>query len=315
MGVTAFRSKASDATQIGPESVGVVDQNTSRIVAEIAVGFSSSLIAAGEDAIWLLDAEGSTLTKIDPTTNARDSPTGIPVSGVPTGLAAGEGSVWIALNEGSVLSVLELGPDLGELRQRIQLARRDRVFPVNFASVPLTVGEGAVWALERGLGRVRRIDPATGKFKTFAEGVGTTSSIVVDGRAVWLGGTLGVTKLDLHTGQRLGSEAVAPVHESATTSIAVGRDAVWFVGDSSTDLWRIDPLSVSIVASDPIGASPNAVAVADDGVVWVGGGSSTSVWRLDPETNEPKTIEVGATSGGLVADFGRIWTSPGASSG
>ena len=315
VGVTAFRSRATGGVQVQPLSVGVLDQETRRIVAEISVGFSSSLIAADESAVWLLDADGSTLTRIDPMTNARDSPTGIPVAGVPTGLAAGEGSVWIALNEERVLSVLELGPDLGQLRRRIPLAQRDRVFPVNFASVPLTVGEGAVWALERGPGTVTRIDPATGKRKRFADDVGAMSSIAVAGKAVWLGGSLGVTKLDLRTGRRLGSAPVAPARESATTSIAVGRDAVWFVGDSSTDLWRIDPLTVSIVASDPVGASPSAVAVGEDGAVWVAGGSATSVWRVDSETNEPKAIEVGATSGGLVAGFGRIWTSPGPSTG
>jgi hypothetical protein len=34
---------------------------------------------------------------------------------------------------------------------------------------------------------------------------------------------------------------------------------------------------------------------------------------VDPETNEREAIEVGPTSGGLVAGFGKIWTSPGAS--
>ena len=315
VGVTAFRSRTTSGMHVRPGSVGVVDPVAREVVAEIPVGFSSSLIAAGAGALWLLDADGRTLRKIDPTTNAPDSPTGIPVSGVPTGLAAGEGSVWIALNEGRVLSVLELAPDLGEPRRRIPLARDDRDFPVNFTSVPLTVGEGAVWALERGSGEVTRIDPAAGKPEPFADGVGAMSSIAVDGRAVWLGGKLGVTKLDPRTGQWLGTAPVEPMLDSFTTAIAVGRDAVWFVGDSSADLWRIEPVKVSIVASDPIGTSPRAVAVADDGAVWVGSRSSTSVWRVDPETNEPETIEVGATSGGLVADFGRIWTSPGASSG
>ena len=97
---------------------------------------------------------------------------------------------------------------------------------------------------------------------------------------------------------------------SATTSIAVDRKAVWFVGDSSTLLWQIDPLNPSILDSFPIGTSPSALAVAEDGAVWVAGRSVTSLWRLDPETNDDEKIGVGATSGGLVAAFGRIWTSP-----
>jgi streptogramin lyase len=245
---------------------------------------------------------------------AVDAPThGIPVDGEPTGLAAGAGAVWIALNEGRVLSVLEVGPEFGNLQNRIVLEERDALFSVSHSSVELTVDEGAVWALERALGQVTRIDPTTGRRRLLADGLGASSSIAVHGTAVWLGGTLGVTKLDLPTGRELESTPVEPVRESSTTSIAVGSDAVWFVGDTSAHLWRFDPLTVAIVGSVAIGPSPSAVAIAEDGAVWVADGSTTSLWRVDPETNEPETIEIGATPWGLVADFGRVWTSPGTS--
>ena len=130
-GVTAVRSRESGGTQVQPGSVGVVDPVARQVVAEIPVGFSSPLIAAGEGAVWLVDGEGSTLTGIDPKTNAFVLPRrGIPVEGVPTGLAAGDGSVWIALNEGRVLSVLEVGPEFRELRRRIPLEKSDDVISV-----------------------------------------------------------------------------------------------------------------------------------------------------------------------------------------
>ena len=69
VGVTAFRSRASGGAHVQPLSVGVVDHVARRVVDEIPVGFSSALIAAGEGAVWLLDPNGSTLTKIDPETN------------------------------------------------------------------------------------------------------------------------------------------------------------------------------------------------------------------------------------------------------
>ena len=312
-GVTAFRLRGSGGTRVHAGSVGVVDPGSRRLVQEIPVGFSSRLIAAGAGAVWLVDDKGNTLTGIDPETNdvvlARQA---IPWEGVPTGLAAGLGSVWIALNEGHVLSVLEVG-EVGNLRRRIVLEEReegDGVFSVFIAPVKLTVGEGAVWALEQGLDQVRRIDPATKIPERFAEGVGAASSIAVDGNAVWLGGNDGVRKLDLRYPTELESTSVPQALLSTTTSIAVSPDAVWFVGDSSTDLWRIDPVSVEILKSFPIGTSPSAVAVGEDGAVWVAGRSVASLWRLDPKTNEDETIAVGATSGGLVADFGKIWTSP-----
>ncbi len=211
--------------------------------------------------------------------------------------------------------MLEVGPELGNVRQRIVLERRDRVIPVAHAPVKLTVGEGAVWALVVP-GEVTRIDPDTDNAKPFVEGVGASSSIAVDGTAVWLGGADGgVRKLSLRTGLELESTRVPPVLVSATTSIAVGRDAVWFVGNESARLWRIDPASASIVNSIALGTSPSAVAVGDDGAVWVASASAASLSRLDPGTNDVESIAVGATSGGLVADFEKIWTSPGADAG
>jgi DNA-binding SARP family transcriptional activator/streptogramin lyase len=315
VGVNTYRSRSSGGTRIGPESVGVLDQGTRQVVHEIPVGFSSPLIAAGEGAVWLVDPNGRTLTKIDPETMAvvRPPTRGIPVDGEPTGLAAGAGAVWIALNEGRALSVLEVGPEFGNVRNRIVLEERGSLFSVSHSSVELAVEDDAVWALERAGGQVTRIDPATGRPTLIGDGFGASSSIAVNGNAVWLGGTLGVTKLDLRTGRELESTPVDPVRESASTSIAADADAVWFVGDTSAHVWRFDPLSVAIVGSVAIGPSPSAVAIPEDGAVWVADRSTTSLWRVDPETNTPETIDAGATSNGLVADFGRIWTSPGPS--
>lgn len=314
-GLAVLRSVSGSAAQVRPGAVGVVDPVTRRVVDDVPLGFSSPLIAAGEGSVWLVDPKGNTLAKIDPEANALVSPPrGIPADGIPIGLAAGEGSVWIALNEGRVLSVLEVGPELGERRRRIVLERRDAVFPVLFEPVKLAVGKGAVWALERGRGELVRIDPVTGGFKVLADGLGGSSSIAVTSDAVWLGGPDGVVKLDPRTGQELGRTPVEEVRESRSTSIAVGEDAVWFVGESSTRLWRIHPRSVLVVDSDPVGASPSAVAVDEDGTVWVASGALTSLARLQP-ANDVESVEVGATSLGLVSGFGRIWTSPGAAAG
>jgi DNA-binding SARP family transcriptional activator/streptogramin lyase len=315
-GVAAFRLRGSGGMQVQPESVGVVDPVGREVVDEIPVGFGTQppagrLLAAGEDAVWLVDRKGSTLTGIDPKTNDVVLERGIQAGGEPVGVAAGLGSVWIGLNEGKALSVLEMEPELGSTRERIPLEERDVVYSDYIAGVVLTVGDGAIWVLGRGLGWVRRIDPATKDAPVFAErGVGVATSIAVHGNAVWLGGGDGVTKLHLHDGSVLWNEPVPEALLSANTSIAVDDEAVWFVGDSSPRLWRIDPEDVSIENSSPIGASPSAVALAEDGAVWVAGSSVTWLWRLDPRTGHDERIPLGATSGGLVAAYDRIWTSP-----
>ena len=108
-------------TAIGPTSVGVIDPATNKLVADIPIGFTSSLIAAGEGSIWVVDPKGGTLTKIDPTTMIPEPSLAIPGSGgIPVGLAVGEGSVWVAVNQRRALVVLELGPELGNLRSTIR---------------------------------------------------------------------------------------------------------------------------------------------------------------------------------------------------
>ena len=97
---------------------------------------------------------------------------------------------------------------------------------------------------------------------------------------------------------------------SRTTSIAVGPGALWFVADSSTRLWRVDPASVTLLDSTPIGTSPSAVAVDGGGAVWVASSAITKLSRLDPPTDAVERVELGAKPQALVSGLDRLWTSP-----
>ena len=299
-------------TGIRPLSVGVIDPASSEIVADIPVGFESSLLAAGEGFVWVLDQKASTLTRIDPATmEVVGPPRGIPADGIPIALAVGEGSVWVAVNEGRTLAVIEIGPELGNVRGRIVLqTTQTGTFSVLREAVALAVGEHAVWALERGQGEVTRIDPQTGRPKRLAEGLGASSSIAAGGGAVWLGGINGVSKLDPATGAELGSTFVDGVLESETTAIAVGTDAVWFTGSSSAKLWQIQSGGETVLDSFPVGAGPSAVAVSAGGTVWVANSADESVSRVESGDDSSQRIELGASPGGIVTAFGRVWTSP-----
>ena len=143
-----------------------------------------------------------------------------------------------------------------------------------------------------------------------ADGFGGSSSIAVGTDAVWLGGPDGVKKIDPRTGANLGEESIEEVQSSRITSIAVGQHAVWFVGESGTRLWQILPESVSTLNSVVVGEGPSAVAVEKDGTVWVASSARTALSRY--EAGPVEEVDLGTTSRGLVYDFGRIWTSPGA---
>jgi streptogramin lyase/predicted Ser/Thr protein kinase len=311
-----FLRGSDGLSAVRPMSVGVIDPASGKLVADIPVGFESSLIAAGEDFVWLVDPKASTLTRIDPKTMEVVAPTrGIPGSGgIPVGFAVGEGSVWVAVNQGRRLDVLQIGPELGELRRTITIHTSPTgSLSVLRETVVLAIGDDALWALERGRGEVTRIDPATGVPKRLAEGYAASYSIAVRKGAIWLGGIAGVTKLDTQTGSELGSTFVTDVIDSTATSIAIGSDATWFVANSRARLWRIPPAGNTVDDSYQVGDGPDAVAVEKDGTVWTASGGDGSVSRLDPGQDSAVRIELGAATGGILTAFGRVWTSPGSS--
>ena len=301
-------------SHIEPGSVGVIDPATGELAAEIPLGFESSLIAAGEGFLWVLDPDAKTLTRIDPDTMEVVPPTrGVPADGIPMGLAVGEGSVWVAVNQGRRLAVLQIGPELEDLKQSITIERsRTGTLSIQRNTVVLTTGQGAVWALERGSSEVTRIDPVSGQPKTLTDGFGASLSIAVDEQAIWLGGINGVNKLDPKTGTELNHTPVNGVVDSSAASIATGKNATWFVANSRARLFQIPPAGDTVDDSYPVGEAPGAVDVAADGVVWTASGGDGTVTRLDPRDGSFETIELGAAPGGIVTAFGRVWTSPGA---
>jgi streptogramin lyase len=293
-------------------SVGVIDSSSGEVVADIPVGFESPLIASGEGLIWVLDPRASTLTRIDPRTMKVVGTRGVPANGIAMGLTVGEGSVWVAVNQGHRLAILQIGPELGELRRAIPIHQSRSSLSVLRETVVLTTGQGAVWALERGRGEVTRIDPATGTPKRLTEGHGASSSIAVEKDAIWLGGINGVIKLDPASGSELDSTFVTGVVDSTVTSIAVGEDATWFTANSRPRLWQIPPEGNTVLDAFDVGAGPTAVAVDDDGIVWVASSGDGTVARLDPAQGATETVDLGVGPGGIATAFDRVWTSPGA---
>ena len=301
-------------SHIAPGSVGVIDAASGDLVGEIPLGFESSLIATGEGFVWVLDPDAKTLTRIDPSTMEVVPPTrGVPADGIPMGLAVGEGFVWVAVNQGRSLAVLQIGPELEDLKQSITIERSPSgTLSIQRNTVVLTTGRGAVWALERGSSEVTRIDPVSGQPKTLTDGFGASLSIAADEEAIWLGGINGVNKLDPTTGTELNHTPVNGVVDSSAASIAIGKDATWFVANSRARLWQIPPAGDTVDDSYPVGEAPGAVDVDTDGVVWTASGGDGTVTRLDPRDGSFETIELGAAPGGIVTAFGRVWTSPGA---
>jgi YVTN family beta-propeller protein len=294
-------------SHIGPTSVGVIDASSNVLVADIPVGFKSSLIAAGEGYVWVADPDGSTLVRIDPATRI---PTrwGIEAGAVPTGVAAGEGFVWITVLKGGLLYLLKLGPDEVELRHQWPLgAATDSGFRPTVA-----LGGDAVWVLVPATGKLWRIDVATSGKQLVSSGVGDAVSLAVDQNAVWLATLNGVERLDPGTGRALKTFDLGGVGADEVKSVALGAGSVWYARSSDTNLWRIDPETNTLLGSTTVGRGPSGIAVGE-GAVWVANSRDGSVSRVDPKTQtETDRIELHAAPGGIVVADSAVWTSPGA---
>ena len=283
-GLAVLRSGSGSAAQVKPGSVGVVDPVTRRVVADVPLGFSSPLIAAGEGSVWVVDPEGNTLTRIDPETNAVVSPPrGIPGQRDPD-RAGRRRRVGLGRPQRRHVSSAcsRSGRSSGICADGSPSNERDAVVPCRLDPVELAVGGGAVWALERGRGELTRIDPARAAPKLLADGLGASSSIAVDRDAVWLGGPDGVRKLDPRTGLELGSTgggAGARVDDNLDRGRPRGRVV----------RRRIERTVVAHPSRERVDRglrsdreSPSAVAVDEDGAVWVA--SSCPQLALAPGT-------------------------------
>jgi DNA-binding beta-propeller fold protein YncE/tRNA A-37 threonylcarbamoyl transferase component Bud32 len=304
-----LRRDAEGLARIEPTSIGVIDPESSRLVDEIRLGFTSHLLTAGEGFLWAADQAGSTLARIDPD-QLRVDRFGIGADAVPLAIAAGEGSVWVAVNKrGRSIAVLQLDPQSPSRRPRAEavLKRATRGTISLRPATHLTVGESAVWAFEPADGDVWRIDPRTG-----AASLVTRSVVAVDiaaGRgAVWLGGYRIVTKLDPRSGEVLAKVGIVG-KQGDTAAIAIGPDAVWRVGNGAAELSRIDPEANAVVDTFDVGAEPTGVAVGE-GAVWVANSGDGTVSRVDPSSGDVRTIPLGVRASRIVAAYGRVWTSP-----
>jgi DNA-binding beta-propeller fold protein YncE len=166
-----------------------------------------------------------------------------------------------------------------------------------------------VWAIDPAFGGIWRIPSQQGNARKLTEGLDALS-LAAGSDAVWVAGASGVTKLDAVTGDSLGSALVGSQANAETASVALGQHAVWFAASSGRTLSKLDPQSVSITQTFPVGKGPSSIAV-EEGAVWVTNSRDGTVSRVDPRGGAPRTITLGQTPGGVVAAYGDVWTSPG----
>ena len=276
-------SEGRAAVSAADDSLGVVDARSGRLVADTGVGATPTAVAAGEGAYWVTNADGHTVSRIDPGTTAVVET--IPVGNGPSGIATGAGAVWVVNSLDGTVSRIDPGtntvvqndPRRGRaardrLRGRLGLGREHRRrndhedrprerqadHAAQVAATELAFGAGTLWASQRAAGQVVRIDPTTGK------------------------------------------QVFAPIHVgNGPTGIAFGDGAAWVANSLDGTVSRIDPDTNSVTAAVTTGNGPDAVAVDARGI-WVSNQFDGNVVRIDPGRNQvAQRVSVGSRLSGL----------------
>jgi ABC-type branched-subunit amino acid transport system substrate-binding protein/DNA-binding beta-propeller fold protein YncE len=298
-GVVAGRTGQGTAVG-GGDGVVVVDQRSEQVTDRLHVGAGPLAVAAGAGAVWVVNADDHTLSRIDPTGRRTvGAPFAVP-GYAPVGLAFGAGALWVAAGQASdkidfgavTTAVVRVDPVTGQPGDPIELRPRRNAEGFHRSGRQLTVGAGSVWAIDQGAS-VERINPSTGAVQVVVTAPGyRAAAISYGGDAVWVLGEV-LDQDGAPTGPYIWSInpvtlAVANLSRVSLTGasdLAVGAGSVWVASP-----WD------GLVARVPIGPQPavrtlvvrGATTVTFDDAtarLWVVDASAGTVSAVDAATN------------------------------
>jgi YVTN family beta-propeller protein len=295
---------------VAPNSVAVIDPETNKVVDTVPVGDSPGPIAAGAGALWVVNLNDRTLTKIDPRAHSTVDSIAVPVPGgrltPPLLVAAAGEDVWIWACQ---LTLFRVDPVSVQVVQQLEFLRAFGVFPGFTCAV--AAEKGSVWVpLGYPRAEVAHVEAASDApaaiGERFPARLGSRSGIAIGLGSIWLAAGSGpVQRLDPATGEITGTVRLG----GGPKAIVVGPDAAWVANEDEGSVTRIDPRTTSVVRSISVGADPVALAVGSD-AIWVANSGDGTVSRIDPATNTvTKTITVGHRPLGVAVADGLVWVT------
>jgi YVTN family beta-propeller protein len=291
-------------------SVAAVDPASGRVVAEVPVGATPAAVAVGEGAVWVLNADDQTVSRIDPRTKEVRT---LGMGATPTDLAAGRGSVWIG-NGGKLgraqfagttaTAVTRLDPRTGAVRATIPLPRAGRARS-NVAQSHIAVSGGFVWAIAPDYSLVR-IDSARGTITGRLREV-PAIAVVADESAVWVMDDRGVVARVGARSARVTARVRVPA--AGLSALAVGAGSVWATDPYQGTLWRVYPGARAVQRTIDVGVGADSVAFGE-GSIWVANSLQGTLARIDPATNRVvRSVPLGNTPRAVAVGAGLVWVA------
>jgi serine/threonine-protein kinase len=288
-------SGGGSVLSIVPNSLGIINPKTNRVVQGIPVGDTPTAVEVGESAVWVLNSNEQTVSRIDPTTRAVVRTIG--TGPAPNDLAVGGGAVWVS---SSNHALTRIDPDTGVTERTTKTPRAVRNPLAVSGPSSVAIGPAGVWATNTST--VARIEPTPARQFAIAE-AGCCNGIALGEGAVWVTGDAAVVRIDPRTGAETRIEL-----PFSSAYIAAGLGAVWVADHQHDSVWQIDSRTKQVVRTIQVGTNPAGVAVGA-GSVWVASGDGT-VSRIDPNSGHVvATITVGGTPEGVAVGAGAVWVT------
>ena len=305
-------------------SVALISSVSPQLRASFPVGGNPSSLAVAAGALWVLNADDQTVTRIDLTSHAERT---YGTDGTPLDLAAGDGSLWVVngarVPKARVPNPLVFLPrGLTPYAVPASVSSLDPTTAWTLATIPLPeqVGAGApplheialgargVWVINPD-GSVSRIDPYS---KLVVQTIRNLNPLGIASGAegTWViegGASAWVARLSPDS-EQIAKRVRVPA-SSLSGSIAVGAGAVWLTDPNEGVVWRIDLTPGPVERTIPLAPCVSDVAYGA-GAVWVANAQTGTVSRVDPRTNRvTQTIPVGNIPGRLTVGGGGVWVT------
>jgi DNA-binding SARP family transcriptional activator/ABC-type branched-subunit amino acid transport system substrate-binding protein/DNA-binding beta-propeller fold protein YncE len=299
-------------TPVAGNELAAIDPNSGRVVAAIPVGDVPSAVTVGEGAVWVLNINDHTISKIDPN-SLQLIKTFNPGTSPPTDLAAGDGALWVVNGDTGAdpLTVSRIDPKTYALLQTI----RPR-FPKPVGSAyqsgqrSIVAGQEGVWIADPLDGALWRIDPRTDTAGLPAPGTIASSVTLIKGGMWAVTFDNKAVLLDQRSGR---PRQQIKLTATALNDVTVGAGAVWAADPADGTLWKILPGQSPTTSTTPVGVGAHAVAYGA-GSVWVANGFDGTILKVDPTTGKVvQTITVGGVPRAITYGDGRVWVTVGSS--
>jgi YVTN family beta-propeller protein len=254
-------------------------------------------VTAGAGALWVANAGGGTVSRIDPRTRAVSQT--ITVGSGPAAVAVGAGGVWVVNTLDGTLSW-------------ISPATNQVVKTVAAGNSPsgVCVAAGVVWVASTYDRSIVRFDPVSGRTTTIQLDDQPTQ-LACGGGSVWAASQSAGTVTQVSPGKDRGAVVRRIPVGRNPSAVAWGRGTLWVANTDDGTVWRIDGRSGVPTAVIALGlqSSPASIVVSASGV-WVGNQGAGTVARIDPAHNAvAKTLKIGNRPQGIAVVDGALWVT------